>query len=48
MSERTFAREAILRRIYEKAEWKTNYQGCYNHDKITAYHELHGDYSEYC
>lgn len=48
MSDRKFAHDAILCRINEKTGWKIDPQDYFNHDKIIAYHELHGDYSEYC
>lgn len=48
MNERAFAQETILRKIREKAEWATEFQDCFNHDRIIAYNESHGDYSEYC
>lgn len=47
MKTRTFAQEAILRRITEKAEWKENFQDYQEHtdyDAYSDYNDCHGDY----
>ena len=44
----TFAQEAILKRIEEKESWATRFHDGTSYDNTVAYHESHGDYSEYC
>lgn len=47
MSTRTFAQDAILKRIEEKAEWKENFQDYQEHtdyDAYSDYNDCHGDY----
>ena len=48
MDTHSFAQKVILKQIKEKKKWKEEFQNCSNNDKIIAYNESHGDYSEYC
>lgn len=50
MNYSTFARETILHRIKEKAEWEKNFQDYSEHtdyDAYTDYNDCHGDYYDY-